>query len=426
MISKNSSHFAGFTLAQWLCYIESIHSSEIDLGLDRVGQVAKKLFIDFSFAKVVTVAGTNGKGTTCAFIENALLNEKQSVAVYSSPHINQFNERLRINKTDIDDKALIDAFALVESTRGDISLSYYEFTTLACFVVLMKVKPSFIILEVGLGGRLDATNIINADIAIVTTIDLDHQAFLGNTRELIGFEKAGIFRTNKPAIIGDTSAPETVLDYAKQISARLYVRNIQFSVEQSKTSWQCNVGDEVFENLILPFIPIDNVATALMALKLLAINLTPKKVNDWVLATKVPGRMEFFSSSCPVILDVAHNPQAARYLANQIQHYKNEHQVERIIAVCSMLKDKDIYQSLQALTAHVELWHIALLDVPRAASVEELSKNLQQLGVTTSKINCFDNISQAFKMASQNAKTNDLIVVFGSFYTVAEIRLLLV
>jgi dihydrofolate synthase/folylpolyglutamate synthase len=200
MSKYNSSHYQDLTnLDQWLYYLENLHSTEIDLGLSRVGKVAERLAIDLSFAKVITVAGTNGKGTTCAFIENALLNNealksKQGVAVYSSPHIEHFNERLRINKQDIGDQALIEAFKLIEDAREDISLSYYEFTTLAALLILMDTRPSFIILEVGLGGRLDATNIIDADIAVITTIDLDHQSFLGNDREAIGLERAGLMR----------------------------------------------------------------------------------------------------------------------------------------------------------------------------------------------------------------------------------------
>lgn len=208
MSKSNSGHYQDFeNLDQWLYYLENLHTSEIDLGLTRIGEVAKRLAINFSFAKVITVAGTNGKGTTCAFLENALI-ANASVAVYSSPHIKHFNERLRINKQDVADQPLIDAFKRIEVAREEISLSYYEYTTLAAFIVLMNVKPSYIILEVGLGGRLDATNIIDADIAVITTIDLDHQAFLGNSREAIGFEKAGIMRQDQVIVVGDINAPD--------------------------------------------------------------------------------------------------------------------------------------------------------------------------------------------------------------------------
>jgi len=219
-----SSHSKGCkNLNEWLYYLETLHNTEIDLGLSRIGQVAKRLNINFDFARVITVAGTNGKGTTCAFLENALLEEHfdeqaLTVAVYSSPHIERFNERLRINKADVDDPYFINAFEQIELARAEISLSYYEFTTLAAFIILMVIKPNIIILEVGLGGRLDATNIIDADVAVVTTIDLDHQSFLGNDRETIGFEKAGVFRANQHIIIGDTQTPNSVIKYAEEVN----------------------------------------------------------------------------------------------------------------------------------------------------------------------------------------------------------------
>ena len=292
-------------LNEWLCYLETLHNIEIDLGLARIGEVAKRLNINFGFARVTTVAGTNGKGTTCAFLENALLqesvNERElTVAVYSSPHIERFNERLRINKTDVDDQAFITAFEQIELARVDISLSYYEFTTLAAFLILMAIKPNIIILEVGLGGRLDATNIIDADVAVVTTIDLDHQAFLGNDRETIGFEKAGIFRANQYIIIGDSDAPNSVIEYAKEVNyfdAKVlskHVRNnikvreqdftlIEESIGKNQNLWQwqytkfdsadvnsTEVTDETIclKNLVNTHIPRDNIATALMVLLL--------------------------------------------------------------------------------------------------------------------------------------------------------------
>ena len=276
MTKSNSSHYQDFNdLDQWLYYLENLHSSEIDLGLSRISIVAERLAIDLSFAKVITVAGTNGKGTTCAFIENALLNShnddsKLGVAVYSSPHIERFNERLRINKKDVADQPLINAFRRIEEARGEVSLSYYEYTTLAALLVLMEVKPRFIILEVGLGGRLDATNLIDADIAVVTTIDLDHQAFLGNDRESIGFEKAGIMRQEQIIVVGDTNAPKSVIAHAEKLLARhgetLFVRNVDFSIENNSFSWCWQSENIKLSNLLTTFIPQDNVTTALMVL----------------------------------------------------------------------------------------------------------------------------------------------------------------
>lgn len=465
MSENTSSHSKGCkNLNEWLSYLEILHNTEIDLGLSRIGEVAKRLHINFDFARVITVAGTNGKGTTCAFLENALLEEGNNgetlaVAVYSSPHIEHFNERLRINRTDVEDQFFISAFEQIELARAEISLSYYEFTTLAAFIILMAVKPDIIILEVGLGGRLDATNIIDADVAVVTTVDLDHQTFLGNDRETIGFEKAGIFRANQHIVIGDTNPPNSVVNYAKEINhsatnvlteevqSKIKVREQDFTItEQNEANpqglwqWQytdvnsshansTDVNGEVLclKNLLNTYIPRDNVATALMVLTQLGINLTTDKVNSLITKTKVSGRTELFTNdevdSCDVMLDVGHNPHAGRYLAKKLTQLKQQHKYQRIIAVVAMLADKDISNTLQPFNEVIDDWYTAQLTVPRAASLELMSSELSQV---TNSVNCFDNISQAFKMANKNAQPNDLILVFGSFFTVAEIRRLLV
>jgi|TARA_B110000879_G_C11155950_1_gene506884 dihydrofolate synthase/folylpolyglutamate synthase len=431
-MSENfKSHSPRDNLAQWLCYLETIHSSEIDLGLSRINSVAQRLNIDFSFAKVITVAGTNGKGTTCAFLENFLLTEDKTVAVYSSPHIEKFNERLRISRVDVEDLPLIDAFEKIEKARGDISLTYYEYTTLAAFIILMAVRPEIIILEVGLGGRLDATNIIDADIAVITTIDLDHQAFLGNTRELIGFEKAGILRSQQLAVLGDTAPTISIINYAKEINVQLKVRQQDFIVDTSGAQWSWSYEQLVLDKLNKTNIPQDNVATALMVLHLLGIKLTNKKVNQAIKLTKVAGRTELFKENCDVLLDVAHNPQAARYLAQYIAHLKSKNNYQRVIAVVGMLSDKDISNTLKPMLAIIDDWFIGEVLAPRSASKadiwQQLNKNLgNHLSTNTKLLNCFDNITQAFKMANKNSNETDLIVVFGSFYTVAEIRRLMI
>lgn len=480
MLKKNESHSKDFThLNEWLCYLETIHATEIELGLTRISQVAKRLQIDFSFACVITVAGTNGKGTTCAFLENALLNEittqqinntqkvtrsnnhygQQKVAVYSSPHIKVFNERLRINKRNVEDQSLITAFEKIEKARGDISLSYYEYTTLAAFLVLMDVKPEVIILEVGLGGRLDATNIIDADVAVITTIDIDHQAFLGNDRESIGFEKAGIMRANQHIIIGDPNAPQSVVNYANEVNEtithshkinalnKVKVRNTDFySVDSGASNtqeagWQFHYSEQGekrqknkgnVNNLKPTYIPQDNVVTSLMVLKQLGVHLTSEKVNKLIEQTQVEGRTELFKKAslieqpnrvahqqCDVMLDVGHNPHAGRYLAKKLKQLKVHSDYQRIFAVVAMLSDKDITNTLAPFEQIIDDWYIAPLIVPRAASADQMRKELTHF---TNSINCFDNITQAFKMASLNAESADLILVFGSFYTVAEIR----
>jgi len=420
------SHSPRNNLAQWLCYLETIHATEIDLGLNRITQVAKRLAIDFSFAKVITVAGTNGKGTTCAFLENAILAENKSVAVYSSPHIEKFNERLRINKVDIDDQSLIEAFDLIEEARGDISLTYYEYTTLAAFIILTTLRPEFIILEVGLGGRLDATNMIDADIAVITTIDLDHQAFLGDSRELIGFEKAGIMRPHGLAVLGDTKPPLSILKHAVAINAQLKVRGKDFSVNTAISDWQWTFDRLSLKGLDKTNIPQDNVATALSVLQLLNFELNSAKVNQLIKATKVPGRTELFKGECDVLLDVAHNPQAAKYLEQYLIDLIKSNKYQRIYGVVGMLADKDVVNTLSPMVELIDEWYIGCLSVPRAATSELISKQLKEISPESKILNCFDNVGQAFKIASKNVSRNDLIVVFGSFFTVAEIRRLLI
>jgi len=431
MPKYNSSHYQDFThLDQWLYYLENLHSSEIDLGLSRISKVAERLAIDLSFAKVITVAGTNGKGTTCAFIENALLSHDnigshQGVAVYSSPHIDCFNERLRINKQDIADNILIDAFKRIEDARKDISLSYYEYTTLAALLALMDVKPSFIILEVGLGGRLDATNIINADIAVITTIDLDHQSYLGNDRESIGFEKAGIMRQGQDIVIGDTNTPKSVLAHANNLQANhgesLFVRGQDFIMNNGSSKWDWRTIKTQLTELTPTYIPRDNVATALMVLEKLNLSLTTNFVNKVISITKVAGRTELIKQigHCDVILDVGHNPQATRYLASYLKQVKKQANYQNIHAVVSMLSDKDISASLQPLKDDVDFWYTGALSVPRAATLKTMASNL---ALFTEAANCFDNVDEAFKIANKQANKTDLILVFGSFFTVAKIR----
>ncbi|MBU2893916.1 bifunctional tetrahydrofolate synthase/dihydrofolate synthase [Colwellia sp. D2M02] len=436
MSSCHLNPYLQFTrLDEWLSYLENLHTKEIDLGLTRIKQVADILAIDLSFATVITVAGTNGKGTTCAFMENALLSDTthgkaNSVAVYSSPHIEHFNERLRINKRDVNDSALIKAFIQIEQARGTISLSYYEYTTLAALLVLMVEKPNYIILEVGLGGRLDATNIIDANVAVITTIDLDHQSFLGNDRETIGFEKAGIMRANQNIVIGDTNAPKSVIAHANSLgdNGRVYLRNDNFCIyEETSTeatsSWTWQYQSTSFTKLNSPFIPRDNVATALMVLLSLGIKLSTAFINQIIEKTKVAGRTEVFkqSNGCDIVLDVGHNPQATRYLAGYLQKMKltKPNSNRKVYAVVAMLGDKDISNSLLGLKDEIDYWYTSELNVPRAAPISLMT---EKLNAFTNNINCFDNIGEAFRIANEQANTDDLILVFGSFYTVAAIR----
>ena len=377
MSKMTKGHSARNNLTEWLSYLESIHSVEIELGLTRINAVANKLNIVFPTSTIITVAGTNGKGTTCAFLENAFLAQNLTCAVYSSPHIERFNERLRLNKVEVNDASLVNAFETIEQTRDDISLTYYEYTTLAALLILTAAQPDVIILEVGLGGRLDATNIVDADIAVITTIDLDHQAYLGDTREAIGFEKAGIMRADKQAVIGDKTPPATIVEHAKCIGAKPFFRDENFIIEQtSNKQWLWRSGNTNFSGLTNCYIPQDNVATAIMVLNLLAdkldLSLNSAFINQVIAETKVAGRMEKFSLDCDVILDVGHNPQAARYLAEQLEQLN----YPKVHAVLGMLGDKDATNTIAPLLPTVSHWYIGTLEVPRgrkAKNILELS-----------------------------------------------------
>lgn len=411
-----NSHSKLTSLNEWLFYLESIHSKEIDMGLDRISMVAKRLAISLDKSKVITVAGTNGKGTTCAFIEHALLSQSHSVAVYSSPHIKDFNERLRINAQLIDDQSLITAFNQIELARAEISLTYYEFTTLAALMICQKLQPDFVILEVGLGGRLDATNMIDSDVAVITSIDLDHQAFLGNDRSSIGKEKAGIVRANKPVIIGEPAMPIDVLEFCNKQKAISIVREQEFNVDnQASGSWAWHYKQYSFKNLPQPFIPQDNVATALTTLTVLGIELEQSSVCQWILDTKLEGRTEVIKEQPLVVLDVAHNPHAARHLAKFVQRQNKQ----KVFAVTAMLADKDIKATLATMLACVDHWYVGSLDVPRGANKEIMANVLKDLGKGS---NSFDNITDAYRIALDNANNNDMILVFGSFFTVAKIK----
>ncbi|MDG1751564.1 MAG: Mur ligase family protein [Thalassotalea sp.] len=304
----------------------------------------------------------------------------------------------------------------MEQSRGETSLTYYEYTTLAALLIVMNKQPEYVILEVGLGGRLDATNIIDADIAVITTVDLDHQAFLGDNRESIGFEKAGIMRTQQSVVIGDKQPPLSVLAHAGQLETQLYLRDRDFNVSfDNKNQWCWQHQHLNFNQLPQPNIPLDNIATALMVLALLKISLLPQELASLISSTKVPGRTELVDAHCQVVLDVGHNPLAARYLAEQIKRFS----AKKVHAVVGMLADKDILNTLMPLHQSVDYWYLASLDVPRGAKAEVLKSHL---ATETKKLLTFDNVIDAYKMAISHADESDLIMVFGSFFTVAQVK----
>ncbi|MFQ6370538.1 bifunctional tetrahydrofolate synthase/dihydrofolate synthase [Shewanella sp. YIC-542] len=401
-------------LQQWLDYQLAIHPQEIELGLARVATVADRLQLrDLAPAKVITVAGTNGKGTTCRMLELILQQAGYRVGVYSSPHLLHYNERVRIQGHDASDGDFIAAFAKIERQRGDVSLSFFEYGTLAALMLFKQAALDVVILEVGLGGRLDATNIIDADVSVITAVDLDHQAYLGNTREQVGYEKAGIFRQGRPAVVGDPQMPASVAEVATEKGAALKRVGQAFSWQVTDaTHWRFTGSRWQLEGLPKPTLPLPNAATALAALESLVDELPERAIAQGLQQATLTGRMEHFSEQPLILLDVAHNPHAARYLASQLQQLPRH---GKLYAICGMLKDKDIHGVLQVLSPLVDDWQLVSLHNERGATAGVLRQAL----ATDARTQQFDTMAAAWQALSPRLQHSDVVIVFGSFYTVS-------
>lgn len=398
----------------WQEYLASLHSSAIDLALDRVLALAKEMKLTQPAPKVITVAGTNGKGSTCAIVEAILQKAGYKTGVYSSPHLIRYNERVRINGQELDDKDHIAAFASIEARRGDTSLSFFEFGTLAALQLFLDHHVDVAILEVGLGGRLDATNVVDPDVSVITSLAIDHVEWLGDNLELIGHEKAGIFRANKPAVCGQAKPPASVSAYADDIGAIFHQVGYQFDYQIEKDSWHWRCGAFDLHNLPIPALPLPNAATAIMAIGQLGLDVSDQHIVDGLKTAKLPGRFETVSCSPHVILDVAHNPHSALYLAQKISALKQNG--ARVHAVVGMLHDKDIASTLLPMKETVDEWYPATLKGPRAADWHQLAALLPE------GTQGHDSPIDAYLAAIASLKTpEDIIIVFGSFHTVGEI-----
>ncbi|PKI07449.1 bifunctional tetrahydrofolate synthase/dihydrofolate synthase [Shewanella sp. 11B5] len=406
------------SLAQWLDYLLAIHPSEIDMGLTRVSAVAERLSVlDLAPAKVITVAGTNGKGTTCAMLASILRQAGLSVGVYSSPHLLHYNERVQINQQDASDDALIEAFCAIETARGDISLTFFEYATLAGLYLFKAAKVDVIILEVGLGGRLDATNIIDSTATILTSIDLDHQEYLGDTRELVGREKAGVFRPDCVAIIGEPDLPLSITEYANQLGTTLYCVGREFDYHKDQTQptlWHFESAQQSYTGLTVPRLPLANAASVVALLSHIWPQISQQHISQGLQQAQLAGRLEQVSQQPLVLLDVAHNPHAARYLAQQLQAYQGR----RIVALCGMLKDKDIKSVLATLAEKISHWNLVSLDNPRGASAQALRQALPN-DSSREHVSEFADIASAWQAIQATVNADDVVIVFGSFYTVA-------
>ena len=440
MDKSTLSPTATSSLEKWLSYLENSHFKAIDLGLERVQSVAQQLDLLTPAPFVITVGGTNGKGTTCRLLEVLLLNAGYRVGVYSSPHLLRYNERVRIQSQMLPDSAHCESFAFIDAHKS-ASLTYFEFSTLSALHLFKQAKLDVVILEVGLGGRLDATNIVDSDIAVITGIDIDHTEFLGNTREQIGFEKAGIFRANKPVVIGDPQIPDSMLQQANKLHCHIARRDIEWQYQSEDTYWTWQ-GDKQeqkvrLENLPFPRIPLANAATALAVVQYLPFDISYQVIVQSLQQVELDGRFQFIAPEkltalaislgkpsetlAKMVIDVGHNPQAARYLAEKLIALRPQIQ-GKIIAVCGILKDKDAQGVLSPLLSLVDYWYCATLEGSRGQSGDALLYCLQQVAQMHSQsvsAEAQPSVVEAVKSAVKNSEKSDLILVFGSFYTVA-------
>lgn len=420
------------TLDDWLRHLEGLHpkgQAGIELGLERVAEVNKALG-QTQRCPVIVVGGTNGKGSTCAYLENMLAYAGYRVGCYTSPHLLAYNERVRIDRQPVDDARLCAAFSRVEAARqqcGGVALTYFEFGTLAAWEVFADAGVEVAVLEVGLGGRLDAVNIYDADVAIVTAIDLDHTDWLGPTREDIGREKAGIFRSDRPALCADPNPPASLLEQAAAIGAdlRLIGRDFGFARDsENRQQWQWWCGEVPAvrrRTLAYPGLrgkaQLHNASVALAALDALGERLPVpmQAIRRGLIETELPGRFQVLPGRPAIVLDVAHNPQAVRTLADNLGDMGF---FDRTYAVVGMLADKDVAKALEPLRGKVDHWLLATLEGARGQPAERLAEIVSATGLGGT-INCYASPVEAMQAAQGKAGESDRILAFGSFYTVA-------
>jgi dihydrofolate synthase/folylpolyglutamate synthase len=406
------------SLSAWLEHVEKQHPSAIALGLERVAEVFGRLDAGPA-CPVVTVGGTNGKGSTCAMLESILRAAGYRTGLYTSPHLVRYNERVRVGGVEADDALLCAGFEAVENARGGVPLTYFEFGTLAALWAFRGVDVA--ILEVGLGGRLDAVNIVDADCAVLTSVAIDHVDYLGGTREEIGREKAGIFRPGRPAVVADPQPPQSVL--RAEGDKLLLGKDFGYEIQAGQWSYWGPGGRRggLAHPALRGALQLRNAAAALCALDTLRERLpvAMQDVRRGLAEVALPARFEVLPGRPQVILDVAHNVEAAQALERNLA---DSGFAPQTLAVCGMLRDKDVGGVLRALAPRVTRWHLASLRGPRAASAADLAAQLAALRVENSAIRRHDSPALAFAAARESAGENDKIVVFGSFLTVGEVK----
>ena len=417
-------------LNSWLKYIETIHPLGIDMGLDRLLHVKDLLDVKFN-CPVITVGGTNWKGSTCAYLESIFLEAGLNVGLHISPEILKFNERARINSAEISDDALIKGFEYIEkarlSTSPSISLTYFEFTTLAILYIFSKLKLDVVVLEVGLGGRLDAMNAIDNDCSIITSVDLDHMNYLGNTRELIGYEKAGIFRKKAPAICAEPNPPKSVIQYASLIQADLRLVNKDFSFKIFESNWHWKGREMEIHDIPFPKLTgehqLRNASAALACVETLRnrLSISHENLRKGIANAYIPGRFQIISNKPTIILDVGHNPHATKSLA--INLLKNG-SYTKTHAIIGMMADKDIKGTIDPLVQIIDEWHCVDLPSPRGAKGSQISE-IVSISLTQNNlyknINTHNSAKSGYSTVLKKIKEDERLIIFGSFVTVANI-----
>ncbi|MAY72684.1 MAG: bifunctional tetrahydrofolate synthase/dihydrofolate synthase [Halomonas sp.] len=412
------------TLDSWLARLEAAHPVGIDLGLERVACVAQRLGLTERpiAGRVVTVAGTNGKGSTVAMLEALGRAHGLSTAAYTSPHLVRYNERLRLDASEASDEVLIEGFVAVEQARlapSPVSLTYFEVGTLAALWTIARRQPDLAVLEVGLGGRLDAVNVVDPDVAVVTTIAQDHAAFLGNDIAIIGREKAGIMRAGRPAVLGSRDLPSSVADHARSLGAPIFALGEAF--DQGDGSWRGRdaQGQSVgLDQLSDPGLPLDNAASALQALWLAQGDLDPDACRQALAEVRLPGRMQWRGNWC---LDVGHNPHAANYLAGRLAERREEQGKAqgRTLCLIGMLEDKDAEGVISALSSVVDAWLPVTLEGDRGRSAADLAARIEHQGGTI--LHRADSVDDGADWLESCVEPADRVLVTGSFFTVAAI-----
>lgn len=409
------------TLADWLSYIERQHPRSIDMGLERIRAVAQRLQLTRPARHVVTIGGTNGKGSTVAFVESIARAAGLRVGAYTSPHLLAYNERVRIDGADAGEEALVAAFEAVEAARDEATLTYFEYGTLAALWLFERATLDLAVLEVGLGGRLDATNVVDPDVAVITTVDIDHRDHLGDDREAIGREKAGIARAWKPLVLGDDDPPSSVLRYAYAIGASAVRSGCDFffeAIDDGRWRWrEVGVEIELPRPQLLAPVQLRNAAVAIAALRTLDIELPEAAIAHGVMHARVRGRLERFEhGGVEAVVDVGHNPQAARELARWLERQPVP---GRVFAVFAALADKDAAGIVEALDGRIDAWHLAGLAAhgPRSQGAAALRARLPRLAAP---VTTHEDVPTALAAARMQAEAGDRILVFGSFHTAAE------